>query len=45
MNSYNKLQETILTKYKIKKKQDIIAENTAKMSLFAKNIIDIIAKS
>lgn len=36
--SYNK-------KYKVKKKQDIIAENTAKMSLFAKNIIDIIAKS
>ena len=31
-------------KYKIKRKKDIIAENTAKMSLFSKDLIDIILK-
>lgn len=31
--------------YKVKKEKDMIAENTAIMSKFSKNIIDIILKS
>ena len=31
-------------KYKIKKEKDIIAENTAKMSSFCKEAVDIILK-